>query len=113
MSTTSPNRWITSPAVRGYIYKVVMAAGPVLALYGVITSDEFLIWSGLIATVLGTPTGALANANTPVPEPVEVPTHQPAEVEYDPEHLSSADARSYRENFEKLRAVNQSDKTES
>lgn len=61
----TPNRWIPSPKVRAYIYKAMVAAGPVALLYGWLTTEEIAVWLGLGGTLLATPAGALAAANTP------------------------------------------------
>ena len=66
--TTTPNVGIPSPAVRRYVYGVFLALGPVLLFYGVASSQEFVMWAGVCATVLGLPNG-LALANTPTAKP--------------------------------------------
>jgi len=63
--TTTPNRWIPSPAVRKYLYAVLAAVGPLVVFYGLATAEEVALWLGIGATVLGTPTGTLAAVNTP------------------------------------------------
>ena len=60
----APNRYIPSPKVRAYVYRVLVAAGPVVLLYGLLTAEEIAVWLGLGATILS-PGGALAAANTP------------------------------------------------
>lgn len=65
-STTTPNRIITSPAARRYIYQVFLAAGPVATFYGFASHNELALWGGLLQTVLGLPVG-LALANVPKP----------------------------------------------
>lgn len=60
-----PNRWIPSPAARRWLYGVLTAAGPLVVFYGLMTAQEVVLWLGLGATILGTPVGALASANTP------------------------------------------------
>jgi hypothetical protein len=59
-----PARFIPSPKVRTYIYRVLVAAGPVVLLYGLLSAEEIAVWLGLGATVLS-PGGVLAAANTP------------------------------------------------
>jgi hypothetical protein len=61
----TPNRWITDPKTRDYAYKVLAALGPVALIYGWLTTEEIAVWLGLGATLLATPAGALASANTP------------------------------------------------
>lgn len=51
-------RWIKDPGVRGYLYRVLVAAATVAAGYGLVTSQELAVWLGLVATVLGTGTAA-------------------------------------------------------
>ena len=53
-----------SPKVRSYIYRVLVAAGPVVLLYGLLSAEEIAVWLGLGATILS-PGGILADANTP------------------------------------------------
>jgi hypothetical protein len=60
----TPNRFITSPRVRAYIYSVGVAAGPLAIFYGLMTSEEVALWLGLGAAGLALPS-ALALANTP------------------------------------------------
>lgn len=64
----TPNRWIPSPKVRGYVYRVAAAAGPVVLFYGLMTAHEYALWLGLGGTVLSVPQ-ALAAANTPKEPP--------------------------------------------
>lgn len=61
----TPNRWIPRPEVRKYIYRVLVAVGPVALLYGLVTDAELIVWLGLAETILASPVGALALANTP------------------------------------------------
>jgi hypothetical protein len=65
VATETPNRWIQDPKVRNYAYKVLAAAGPVALLYGWLSAEQIAVWLGLGATILGTPAGTLAAANTP------------------------------------------------
>lgn len=51
-------KWIKDPGVRGYLYRVLVAAAAVAAGYGIVTSEELAVWLGLVATVLGTGTAA-------------------------------------------------------
>ena len=60
----APSRYVPSPKVRAYIYRVLVAAGPVVLLYGLLSAEEIAVWLGLGATILS-PGGALAAANTP------------------------------------------------
>ena len=54
---------IPSSQVRGYLYLVLAAAGPLVVFYGIATNEEVALWLGLGATILGTPTASLARAN--------------------------------------------------
>jgi hypothetical protein len=63
----TPGRVVWSPAVRRYVYGVFLSAGPVVLFYGLLSAQEFAIWAGLAASVLGLPNG-LALANTPPPK---------------------------------------------
>ena len=65
VATETPNRWIHDPRIRAYVYRVLVAAGPVALLYGWLTAEEIAVWLGLGGTILATPAGALAAANTP------------------------------------------------
>lgn len=51
---------------RGYIYRVAMAAMPILVIYGVVSPDEAAVWVGLVAALLSFGVPTLAAANTPV-----------------------------------------------
>lgn len=43
--------WWTEQS-RGYVYRVLIAAGGVLIFYGVATSEEVAIWLGVATTLL-------------------------------------------------------------
>lgn len=60
----APAKFIPSPKGRAYIYRVLVAAGPVALLYGLLSAEEIAVWLGLGATILS-PAGVLAAANTP------------------------------------------------
>ncbi|MGO2110146.1 MAG: phage holin [Pseudoclavibacter sp.] len=64
-ATETPNRWIPRPEIRKYVYAVLAAVGPIVVFYGLATTEEVALWLGVGATILGTPTGALAAANVP------------------------------------------------
>jgi hypothetical protein len=61
----TPNRWIPDPAVRRWLYGVVVAMIPVLVLFGLISPESVQLWLNLAAAVLGLGTTALATVNTP------------------------------------------------
>lgn len=48
--------------VRGYIYRVLIAVGALLAVYGFITQDQLAQIVGVVAVVLN----VMPSANTPV-----------------------------------------------
>ena len=64
-ATHTPNRWVPNPAIRAWLYRIIAAAGPIVVFYGLMSADEAALWTGLGATILGTPTATLAAANTP------------------------------------------------
>lgn len=49
---------------RAWIYRITMAAVPVLTGYGVIEESKAALWVGLLGAVLGFGASALASANT-------------------------------------------------
>jgi hypothetical protein len=59
-----PARFIPSPRLRAYVYRVLVAAGPVAVFYGLLSGEEVALWLGFGGTVLS-PAGLLALANTP------------------------------------------------
>lgn len=61
----TPNKWIPRPELRLWLFRILAAAGPVVAFYGLATNEEIALWLGLGGTILGTPAGALASANVP------------------------------------------------
>ena len=61
----TPNRFITDPAIRKYVYGVVLAMIPVLVGFGLISPEQVQLWLNLAAAVLGLGTTGLAVANTP------------------------------------------------
>lgn len=67
--TRTPNKWIPSPAVRAWLYGIVVAAGAVAVLYGIVTQEQVSVWLHLIEAALLIGTGGLALANTPKAPP--------------------------------------------
>lgn len=61
-SEETPNRWITSPKGRRWLYGVALAVSALLAFYGIITDESLALWGTLAAAVLSLP---VASANTP------------------------------------------------
>lgn len=53
---------VLTPEVRGYIYRVLIAVGAIIAAYGWVSSDQVAQWLGLLAVVLN----VMPAANTPV-----------------------------------------------
>ena len=53
---------VLTPEVRGYIYRVLIAAGDIIAAYCCVSSDQVAQWLGLLAVVLN----VMPAANTPV-----------------------------------------------
>lgn len=43
---------IFTEQVRAYIYRVLMAAGVVALVYGLLTQEEIAVWLGLAAAIL-------------------------------------------------------------
>lgn len=64
-TTPNPGRWVPDPAVRRYIYGVVVALIPVLVGFGLISPEQVQLWLNLAAAVLGLGATALALPNTP------------------------------------------------
>lgn len=64
----TPNRWITSPSARTWIYGVATAGLGVLAVYGVIDSVQAEAWGQLAAAAVNLAAAGvtgLAARNTP------------------------------------------------
>ena len=55
------NNIISSQAVRAWIYRVLIAAQPLVVLYGVTSSEQAALWFGVVSAALGF---GLAAANT-------------------------------------------------
>lgn len=58
------NHIITNPKFRAYIYGVMVAAGAVALVYGLVNAEQLGVWLALGGAVLGLSNG-LALANTP------------------------------------------------
>lgn len=50
--------------VRAYLYRVLLTAAPLLAVYGVVTDTQLALWVALGGAVLG---NGVATYNTPRP----------------------------------------------
>ena len=63
-----------SEPTRAYIYRTLIAAGALVAFYGVVSGEELALWLGVAATVLNvmptanTSTKATGNDRTDVPD---------------------------------------------
>lgn len=57
--------WLQSPVNRGYLYTILIAAGPVLVFYGIMTDESMNVWGNFVAALLMIGSGAVARANTP------------------------------------------------
>lgn len=53
---------VLTPEVRGYIYRVLIAVGAIVAAYGWVSGDQVAQWLGLVAVVLN----IMPAGNTPV-----------------------------------------------
>lgn len=53
---------IPSPAVRAWVYGLLIAAAPLAVFYGIVTEQEVALWLGVASAALG---NGLALANTP------------------------------------------------
>ncbi len=49
--------------VRAWLYDILIAAGPILGAYGLVSQNEIALWVALGAAVLGIPAGITARAN--------------------------------------------------
>ena len=58
------NQIISNPKVRAYIYGILVAAGAVALVYGLVNVEQLGVWLALGGAVLGLSNG-LALANTP------------------------------------------------
>ena len=58
------NNIITDPKVRAYIYGILVAAGAVALVYGLVNVEQLGVWLALAGAALGLSNG-LALANTP------------------------------------------------
>jgi hypothetical protein len=59
--------WFTEQR-RGYIYRILIAVGALVAGYGVISSDQLAMWLGLAVAVLN----VMPTANTTVKKESEI-----------------------------------------
>lgn len=52
-ATRTPNAWVPSPAVRLWLYGILVAAAPVAVAYGVLTLEQGGLWLALAGAALG------------------------------------------------------------
>lgn len=52
-ATQTPNRWIPEPAVRSWLYGILVALAAVGVGYGIITAEQGGLWLSLAAATLG------------------------------------------------------------
>ena len=62
--------WLT-PERRSWLYRVVTAALPLLALYGIAAEQDLAVWASLAAAFLSTGTAALHTPTRIVQEPAD------------------------------------------
>lgn len=60
----TPNRFIPSPAVRAWLYNVMIALVPVGVFYGLVTVEEGGLWLTVASAIFGVGVGT-ARANVP------------------------------------------------
>lgn len=51
-------------STRAYIYRIAVAAVPILVSYGLLADSQAALWLGLAGAALGFTTNVLASANT-------------------------------------------------
>lgn len=66
-ATDTPNRWITSPAARRWLYGVGAAVLAVAGVYGLLSPEQLGAWRDVLdaALIAGAGGLTLATANTP------------------------------------------------
>lgn len=62
-----PNRMVPSPALRNWVYGVLIAVGGLLVALGVLQDEVWVQVVNVLAAVFVIGGGALARANTPEP----------------------------------------------
>jgi len=55
---------ISNEATRAWLYRIIVAAIPILVALGYLAGDQAQLWLGLAAAVLGVGASGLAVANT-------------------------------------------------
>lgn len=56
---------------RAWIYRIAIAAVPLLVMYGLVEDSQAALWLGVIGAILGTGTNVLASANTSTKAEIE------------------------------------------
>lgn len=65
VSAETPDRGITDPAKRKWLYGIAVAALALAGAYRLVDQEVLPLWAELVANVLGVSGGALALVNTP------------------------------------------------
>jgi len=55
-------KWFNDPVNRGWVYRILVAVGALVAGYGFVSGEQIAQWLGLAAVVLN----IMPTANTPV-----------------------------------------------
>ena len=63
-TTTTPNRWVPSPAVRLWLYGILTALAALGVGYGIVTAEQSGLWLALGSALLGAG-NLIAAGNTP------------------------------------------------
>ena len=61
-------KWFSDPVNRGWVYRVLVAVGALVAGYGLLTSDQLALWLGVLTAVLN----VMPTANTSVKKDADV-----------------------------------------
>lgn len=64
-ATTTPNKWITSPEARQYIYLAVAIILAGLVVFGLITEEQIAEWVRITLEILAVGATLLAARNVP------------------------------------------------
>lgn len=64
VNDTTPNKWIHDPAIRRWIYGILVALAAIAVAYGIVTIEQSGLWLALAGAILGLG-NVLAARNTP------------------------------------------------